>query len=266
MRKALIASTVIGVFLAGCAIMPYDSEFSCNKGPGQGVCGSMTEIYHSSLPSDGNTSVEKKSSNNTYIAPDSENEEVVYALYRSGKVNSIKNVEQDERLAKLEMQSRLLIANNSNMANKFANLPTSMPSVYPVYSPEISKPISSSDIKQDSKKKKEKKRSTHKKQKKQKKQSKCNIGDMCEAEQCDVSVNIREKPCKCSDIVDHLSNDGAIEIIAEKGEWLKTSKGWINKTSAIRKSSKTKISAPAIQETKAPAVGKKQMPAPKKKV
>lgn len=148
------------LMMTGCtAMLPYDSEFTCNKGNGKGICGSMSEIYgetlknkdsNESLSATGQTGSCSKcpsvqgqtdaSCQEHYITAPDEKEEIIYALYRKEKDSHTKNVQQDERLAALEMQAKLLIANNGNLSNKFAELQNQTQKApitnYPIYGGE----------------------------------------------------------------------------------------------------------------------------------
>jgi hypothetical protein len=152
--------------MSGCSTMlPYDSEFTCKKGNGKGMCGSMSEIYDETLKnndSNESSSGQTVSAKEHYIGAPNENEEVIYALYRKEKDSHVKNVQQDERLAALEMQAKLLIANNSNLSGKFAELQNQKAPIadYPVFSGANS---ATESVISTSEKKKSKKKKSHKK-------------------------------------------------------------------------------------------------------
>jgi hypothetical protein len=231
------------LFMTGCAsIMPYDSEFSCNKGPGRGVCGSMSEVYKKTLPADDNETIGQTniiSKNKSIIAADSDDEEIMYALYRKEKAHDSKNIEQDERIAKLEMQSKLLIASNSNLTNKIADIPTSQ-SVqnYPIYQPSAS----------DSKLNESPKEVIKNQVKKKPAYQKCHSGDLCKLLSRETTVNTRENPCICSDIVGYIHGDQVVKITDEKRGWVKTAHGWVDRNLLKRTSGTTVVKAKAVPE------------------
>lgn len=172
------------LMMTGCtAMLPYDSEFTCNKGNGKGICGSMSEIYNETLKNkDSNESLSATgqavscskcpstqgqtatSCQEHYIAAPDEKEEIIYALYRKEKDSHTKNVQQDERLAALEMQAKLLIANNGNLSSKFAELQNQTQKApitnYPIYGGEKTSDSAalSDNVKKEKKKKIAKKR------------------------------------------------------------------------------------------------------------
>ncbi len=54
MRVAAIV--LVGLVLCGCSskvFLPYESETLCSKGPGGGMCGSVTQVYHETRRLDG---------------------------------------------------------------------------------------------------------------------------------------------------------------------------------------------------------------------
>lgn len=233
-KKFLLSTITAALFISGCSsIMPYDSEFSCNKGPGQGICGSMTEIYQKTLPKDGNGSVNGKDSKGGNIAIDSDQEEVMYALYRKEKVDSTKNKQQDDRLARLELQSKLLIANNANLASKIADIPTA-PIVqnYPIYDPKAVALNKAEASKVDT-------GALFKKKpiKKKKRVKTCHNGDFCKIAPHVTTVNAREGACGCSDITGSYIAGESFKVDSEKNGWVKTDKGWVDSALLV----KTKI-------------------------
>lgn len=157
------------IIMSGCSTMlPYDSEFTCKKGNGKGMCGSMSEIYDETLKnndSNESSSGQTVSTKERYISAPNENEEVIYALYRKEKDSHVKNVQQDERLAALEMQAKLLIANNSNLSGKFAELQNQKAPItdYPVYNAGANAADSAVKTNDKNKKKKVKKKKRVKK-------------------------------------------------------------------------------------------------------
>lgn len=229
MRNLILGVTTSAFILSGCStIMPYDSEFTCNKGAGKGICGSMSEIYQGTLNSqDSNETNRQALEGEKYISTPVEQEEIMYALYRKEKVSQEKNVQQDERLAKLEMQSKLLVASNSNMAGKLAGMSEQkMPENYPVYIPEPKKQSCEPVVK----KKKAYKATVRK----------CGIGDMCEVAGGS-TLNVRSEPCPCSEIVGHLASGNPVKIESKEKGWLKISKGWVDGSLMKRKAKTTKI-------------------------
>lgn len=241
MKKAILLSTITAAFfISGCStIMPYDSEFTCNKGPGKGVCGSMSEVYKKTLPADENNMSALSGSvvqNRSVMTQDTEQEEVMYALYRKEKNHDIKNVEQDERLARLEMQSKLLIASNSNMASKIADIPTGQASQpYPVYPQPV--------VDNNPPKKQETKKIVKKKIVKT-----CHVGNYCKPSSDCSTINIREKPCQCSEVVGYIEGGKTVKIIDEKNGWVKTDQGWSDGRLLKRSSGKVRMIAKEIEK------------------
>jgi len=50
--KNSIALVFIVIFINACSMLPYNSEFQCEKGKGNGVCGSVSEVYQMSFDMD----------------------------------------------------------------------------------------------------------------------------------------------------------------------------------------------------------------------
>lgn len=48
MIKSLVSLTLLATLFCGCSsiFMPYNDEFRCNKGVGEGTCSSMSENYN----------------------------------------------------------------------------------------------------------------------------------------------------------------------------------------------------------------------------
>lgn len=48
-NKNIAIFSILTLLISGCSLTPYESEFSCTKGIGEGSCDSVTNIYKSSF-------------------------------------------------------------------------------------------------------------------------------------------------------------------------------------------------------------------------
>lgn len=75
MRKVIFMPIILGsLLLTGCSsiLMPYKSEFKCQKGAGEGVCNSVSENYETLTAKDKKEQEVKKINNensNDLISP-----------------------------------------------------------------------------------------------------------------------------------------------------------------------------------------------------
>lgn len=231
--RSILSATSIAIILSGCTswMMPYQSDFSCPRGQGDGVCGSMTEIYQKSLEKEGNVTSKRLRGDSTGMATlttaDTESEQVIYALYRKQKLADELNKAQEERLAKLEMQAKLLIAGNTSLANKLNNFPARQEPTIIVQPPLPLPSEHKCEVVTAEQPEKHKVAMKKTSVKVDSKPQKCRVGDTCELIRIE-TANMREKPCSCSKILAVFKKGDTFNPTAKQGIWLKDERGWIS--------------------------------------